>query len=212
MILTTENFFNHLIFFPGDGLPDDRTKTIIAMIALAIFTGGVAFAVCAIRRAIMINSKELTESGKRIDKLGREILSPEATIELNKIRYHTVVGGRHTWPNKRRATVEELTALKKAESRDDYLKIMPGYNGGDTPFRITPEEYADGVNLSLNPVGMKVYVDQKLRWIIYWDDADSDQKYKEIEALVNEYNVKGKLIDLSDALIHPQNAVLWMLV
>lgn len=212
MILTTQSFFNHLMFSPGDGHPNDRIKTIVAIIALAIFTAGIAYAVCAIRRAYMICNKELTESGKRIDKLGKEILSPNQIIDINNIRYNTVVGGRYTWPNTRRATPDELAALKKATTRQDYLKIMPDYNGDKPPFRITPEEYADGVNLDLNPVGMRVYVNQKERWTIYWDDQDSDQKYKEIEMLVKEYNGNGRLLDLSDSLIWPQNACLWMFV
>lgn len=77
MKLTTENFFSHLIFYPLEAdTYNDRAVSLVASVALFVFSAGICHVVCGIRNCFTSKassqSDELTEvvSGVGLSALG----------------------------------------------------------------------------------------------------------------------------------------------
>lgn len=69
--LTTENFFPHLIFYPLEAdTYNDRAGSLVASVALFIFSAGICHVVCGIRNCFtskaLSQSDEVTESVSRV--------------------------------------------------------------------------------------------------------------------------------------------------
>lgn len=107
MELTVSTFFSQLIFDPCKAdTQKSRIVSLVASIALLIFTVGIVHAICAMRRVCQKSKEQMNQTDKKTQELAKEQLKIETKKEAVETQEETQTGINDEEPAEEKAEVK----------------------------------------------------------------------------------------------------------